>query len=81
MSLVITIAASVFVFGLIIFVHELGHYLAAVHSGVRVIEFAIGMGPAIVKWNRHDVKYSLRLFPIGGFCSMDEDSDEAGPLN
>ncbi len=81
MTVVITLIASVFVFGLIIFVHEFGHFIAARIGGIKVNEFAIGMGPTIIKWKRKDTKYSIRLFPIGGFCSMegeDEESEEEG---
>ncbi len=81
MQIIITIIAAVFVFGIIIFIHELGHFLAARLSGIKVNEFAIGMGPTILKMKRKDTVYAIRLFPIGGFVSMegeDEDSDEIG---
>ena len=65
-------------FGLLIFIHELGHFLAAKKCGVGIYEFAIGMGPKIFSRTGKDgVLYSLRLFPIGGFVSMHgEDNDE-----
>ena len=62
-----------------IFPHELGHFIAAKRLGVKVNEFAFGMGPAIWKKQRGETLHSIRLFPIGGFCAMegeDEDSDE-----
>ena len=72
-----------------IFVHELGHFLAARACGVQVLEFAIGMGPAIFKHKskRSGTVYSLRIFPLGGFNSLlgeDEEvelekSEEEGP--
>ena len=72
---------SVFLFGLIIFLHELGHFLTAKSMGVKVNEFALGMGPAIFKFKKGETLYALRIFPIGGYCAMegeDEDSkDEA----
>ena len=80
MSIVITIAASIVVFGLIILVHELGHFLAARWSGIKVNEFAIGMGPAILKKEKNGTLYALRLLPIGGYCAMEgenEQSDDA----
>ncbi len=60
------------VFGVLIFIHELGHFMTARACGVTVNEFAIGMGPKIFSWNskKHGTKYALRLFPIGGFVSM-----------
>ena len=71
----------VLVFGVLIFVHELGHFITARACGVHVKEFAIGMGPTIFSWNskKHGTKYGLRLLPIGGFVSMtgeDEESDD-----
>lgn len=80
-SYAITALASVFVFGSVIFIHELGHFLAAKFSGITVHEFALGMGPAIFKKEHKGTLYALRLFPIGGFVSMegeDEESDVAG---
>ncbi|MCL2538717.1 MAG: RIP metalloprotease RseP [Oscillospiraceae bacterium] len=84
MSLVITLAASVLVFGVIILAHEMGHYLAARFSGIKVLEFSLGMGPAIIKWTRNDTRYSIRLLPIGGYCSMEgenEESDDEGSFS
>lgn len=60
----------------LIFVHELGHFIAAKACGVRVTEFALGMGPAILKKQGKETLYALRLFPIGGYCAMTgEDED------
>lgn len=70
---------AVLLFGLIIFLHELGHFVTAKLSGIRVNEFALGMGPTIFHFERGETKYALRLFPIGGFCAMegeDEESDD-----
>lgn len=73
---VVTILIAVLVFGLLIFIHELGHFLTAKWAGITVLEFAMGMGPKIFSFQRGDTTYSLRLFPVGGFCAMDEDNDE-----
>ncbi|MCR5148406.1 MAG: RIP metalloprotease RseP [Eubacterium sp.] len=73
------IIAIILVFGVIVFVHELGHFLLAKLNKIKVLEFAIGMGPAIAKWGKKETKYSLRILPIGGYCMMegeDEDSDD-----
>ncbi len=69
---------AVLLFGIMIFVHELGHYLAARLCGVKVLEFAVGMGPAIWKHRskKTDILYSLRLLPIGGFTSMLGEDEE-----
>ena len=80
----IYIIAAILIFGVLIAVHELGHFLAAKACGVRVNEFAIGMGPALLKKTKGDTQYSLRLLPIGGFCAMEgeeEDSSDPAALN
>ncbi|MBR5979367.1 MAG: site-2 protease family protein [Oscillospiraceae bacterium] len=77
----ITIVASIFVFGLVIFIHEFGHFITAKKSGVKVNEFSIGMGPLLFSRAKGDTQYSVRLLPIGGYCQMegeDEDSDDEG---
>ena len=63
---------AIFIFGILIFIHEFGHFIAARLCGVKVLEFAIGMGPRIFGWKskKNGTKYALRLFPIGGFVSM-----------
>lgn len=78
------IVIAVLLFELIIFIHEFGHFITAKKSGVKVNEFALGMGPKILKFQRGETLYSLRAFPIGGFCAMegeDEDSDEPRAFN
>jgi len=69
------IAVAIIAFGLLIAVHELGHFTAAKLLGVRVREFAIGMGPKILKKQGKETLYTLRLLPFGGFCAMDEDEE------
>jgi len=69
------IIIAIIAFGLLIAVHELGHFTAAKLLGVRVNEFAIGMGPKILKKQGKETLYSLRVFPFGGFCAMDEDNE------
>ena len=71
----------VLVFGVLIFIHEFGHFFTARRCGVAVKEFAIGMGPKIFSWKskKYDTQYALRAFPIGGFVSMvgeDEASED-----
>lgn len=75
------IVIGVFLFSATIFVHELGHFMFAKWSGVTVHKFALGMGPALFKFQKGETEYSLRLFPIGGYCAMegeDEESNEEG---
>lgn len=78
------IVIVILIFGLIIFVHEFGHFFTAKLSGVRVNEFALGMGPQLFKFKKGETVYSLRLFPIGGFCQMegeDEESSDEGAFS
>lgn len=74
------IAFAILIFSFLIFIHELGHFLAAKASGVQVNEFAIFMGPAILKWQRGETLYSIRCIPVGGYCAMEgEDTDTDNP--
>ncbi len=75
------ILIAVLIFSVLIFVHELGHFLAAKLFGVRVNEFSLCMGPAIWKKTIGETTYALRCIPIGGYCAMegeDESSDDPG---
>ena len=65
-----SIIIALLVFSILIIVHEWGHYIAAVKCGVNVEEFAIGMGPALYKKQGKKTLFSIRLFPIGGYCKM-----------
>ena len=74
-----TILFAILLFSFLIFIHELGHFLAAKASGVRVNEFAMFLGPAILKWGKGETQYSIRCIPIGGYCAMEgenEDTDD-----
>ncbi|MCM1272372.1 MAG: site-2 protease family protein [Clostridium sp.] len=69
----------VLVFGVIVFIHELGHFIFAKINKIAVTEFSIGMGPAIFSITKKGTKYSLRILPIGGYCLMvgeDSESDD-----
>ena len=67
-----TLIYFILILGVIIFIHELGHFLFAKKAGVHVYEFAIGMGPKILSKQpkNSETVYSLRLIPLGGFCAM-----------
>lgn len=67
------IVLAILVFSLIVFVHELGHFLLAKMNKIRVDEFSIGMGPRLLSTVKGETRYSLKLFPIGGSCMMGED--------
>ncbi len=73
-----SIIVAVVIFSLIITIHEFGHFIAAKANGVKVNEFAIGMGPALFKKKKGETLYALRIFPIGGYCAMEgEDTESA----
>ncbi|HHY95729.1 MAG TPA: RIP metalloprotease RseP [Firmicutes bacterium] len=65
-----TFLVSAVIFGVLVLVHEGGHFLAARRAGVRVDEFGIGFGPPLLRWGRRATRYSLRLIPLGGFVRM-----------
>lgn len=76
---VLLVVLGILLFGFLIAIHEFGHFITAKLAGVRVNEFSIGMGPKLWSKQGSETLYSLRLFPIGGFCAMegeDEDSDD-----
>ncbi|MBE6530305.1 MAG: RIP metalloprotease RseP [Ruminococcaceae bacterium] len=68
----LSILLALLIFGVLIFIHELGHFLVARAFGVQILEFAIGMGPKLFSFvsKKSGTRYSLRLIPIGGFVSM-----------
>lgn len=73
------VIVAILIFGLLVAVHELGHFAAAKLCGVRVEKFAVGMGPALWKKQKGETEYSLRAVPFGGYCAMtgeDEESDD-----
>ena len=79
--MVLTIVASVFVFGLLVLFHEFGHFIMAKATGMRVDEFAIGFGPKIVSKKIGETEYSIRCVPLGGFndiAGMDPAENDAG---
>jgi regulator of sigma E protease len=65
-----TILAFLFVLGVLIFVHELGHYMMAKRLGVRVLTFSLGFGPKILKFRRGDTEYCISAIPLGGYVKM-----------
>lgn len=76
------VIAFIFIFGVLVTVHEFGHFIVAKKSGVLVREFAIGMGPKLLNWRRNHTTYTIRILPVGGYvrmAGMDEEADlEAG---
>lgn len=79
-----SIIVSILVFSVVIMIHELGHFIMAKASGIKVNEFSIGMGPQIFGKTVGDTEYSVRALPIGGYVAMegeDEESDAEGAFN
>ncbi len=74
---ILLIIIAVLLFGLIISIHEFGHFFTAKLSGIRVNEFAVGMGPKLFGFTKGETDYSLRLFPIGGYCAMEGEDEES----
>jgi len=72
-----TIVYAIIVFLLLIFVHEFGHLISAKLSGIRVNEFALGMGPRLFGFTRGETKYSFRAVPFGGYCLMEGENDDS----
>ncbi|MBM7544125.1 regulator of sigma E protease [Weissella beninensis] len=81
-NLLITIATFIIVFGILVIVHEFGHFYFAKKSGILVREFSIGMGPKILAFRKNNTSYTLRLLPVGGYVRMagaQEDVDDLQP--
>lgn len=71
-----TILSFIFVLGVLVFVHELGHFLAAKRVGIRVLKFQLGFNPTIVSFRRGDTEYGIGALPLGGFVKMAGESPE-----
>ncbi len=71
MNIVLAIVALSF----LILIHELGHFMVARWAGVKVLEFAIFMGPKLISWKRGETEYSIRAIPMGGFCKMEGEEE------
>lgn len=79
MSTIINILLFIVILGVIVFIHEFGHFILAKINGVYVYEFALGMGPKLWGFKKGDTEYNLRAIPIGGFCQLageDLDTDD-----
>ena len=75
--LILKIIAALLLLGVLIMIHEFGHFLAARAMGVRVNEFAIGMGPKLLKFGKGETLYTVRALPFGGFCAMEGEDEDA----
>ena len=68
---------SILVFGIVIMIHELGHFVVAKKSGIKVNEFSIGMGPRLAGVKKGETEYSIRALPIGGYVAMEVKTKKA----
>ena len=78
---ILYILLAILFFGIMVAIHEFGHFFTAKLLGVKVNEFAIGMGPTIWARKKGDTQYSLRAFPVGGFCAMEGEDEDTGDPN
>ncbi len=78
MATLITLLSFAFVLGVLVFVHELGHFLAAKRVGIKVLKFQLGFNPTIAKVKRGDTEYSIGALPLGGYVKMAGDNPEEG---
>ena len=69
---------AILIFGVLIAVHEFGHFSVAKLCGVKVNEFALGMGPAIWTKQKGETLYALRAIPLGGYCAMEGEDEDSG---
>lgn len=76
-NIVFYIVIAIIVFSFLIVSHEFGHFICAKLSHVKVNEFSLGMGPLLFKIKKGETQYSIRVFPIGGFCSMEGEDRES----
>jgi regulator of sigma E protease len=76
--LLTTLVAFAFVLGVLVFVHELGHFMAAKRVGIRVLKFQLGFNPTILSFRRGDTEYGIGALPLGGYVKMAGDNPEEG---
>ena len=80
MTNILYILLAILLLGVIVVVHEFGHFLVGRLSGIGVTEFSVGFGPRLLGWRRGETDYSLRAIPIGGFCKfVGEDEENPAP--
>jgi len=80
MEIIRMIVYTVLILGILVFAHEFGHFFAAKCCGIKVKEFALGMGPLIFKKQGAETLYSIRVFPLGGYCSMQGEDNKDDDL-
>lgn len=67
-----TVITFILLISVLVFIHELGHFIFAKRAGILVREFAIGFGPKLISWFKGETQYSIRILPLGGYVRMAE---------
>ena len=80
-SEILYILLALVMLGVLVTVHEFGHYIVGRLSGIGIVEFSVGMGPKIFGWKRKGILYSLRAIPLGGYCSFVGEDEENAASN
>ena len=77
---VLYVLLAILLLGILIMVHEWGHFIAARLTGIEVMEFSIGFGPKLLGWKgkKHETAFSLRAIPMGGYCAFYGEDDAEG---
>ena len=84
LSNILYVILAIVMLGIIVTVHEFGHYCVGRLCGIGVVEFSVGFGPRLLGWERKGIKYSLRAIPLGGYCAFvgeDEKNDDPRAMN
>ena len=84
LSNILYVLLAIVMLGIIVTVHEFGHYCVGRLCGIGIVEFSVGFGPRLLGWERKGIKYSLRAIPLGGYCAFvgeDERNDDPRAMN
>ena len=84
LSNILYVLLAIVMLGVIVTVHEFGHYCVGRLCGIGIVEFSVGFGPRLLGWERKGIKYSLRAIPLGGYCAFvgeDERNDDPRAMN
>ena len=80
LNTVISVLWFLLIFCIVVISHEMGHFIIAKVNGIHVVEFFIGFGPTLIKWNKGGTKYSIKLLPLGGACVFEGEDDPEDTL-
>ena len=70
LSNILYVLLAIVILGIIVTVHEFGHYCVGRLCGIGIVEFSVGFGPKLLGWKRKGIQYSLRAIPLGGYCAF-----------